>query len=226
MSDSAHSRRRLSTALACRGVPLLYGLLGNRRCRPAQAAFDTWRKRSPHAAIAGSGEIAVAVRRAYGIPLGPEDLRRALFALDTWVALSAKLAIAEQLAPVRGMPTLASPRSSIAWAEMLAGWEAGHFLGWDLGGALEPAFFGWPVACWNPALGELVQDLAQVMANGWPLPKPAKESATALHEDPLAWLYQALVPRGVRHALGEYFTPVTRRLAGACWIRRAVPGRF
>lgn len=209
MRDSAKGGRGFPATAVCNGVQLLYRLLLDRCCRPAQAAFAAWRERSPYAALPGARGAAVALHRAYGIPAGVEDLPQVLFALHTYVAFVAKLATWEQLAVVRGMAGLASPRSSDAWATLLAQWEEGQFMGLDLQGALEPDVFGWPISCWNPVLAELVPGLAQVVARQWPPCQrvPATNPGSGQIEDRLAWLYQALVPRPVRHALGEYYTP-------------------
>lgn len=210
MRDSASSRRDARGPSVRSGVQLLYRLLVQRRCRPAQAAFHAWCEQSPYAALAGASQAAVAFRRAYGFPAGEEDLPRAVFALHTWLALSAKLVIGEKLGPSRGSPSLATPRATTAWAKLLAEWDEGHFLGWHVQGAFEPGLFGWPVACWTPALAEMVQGLAQAVVRGWPLgpTRRAPQSKSTWQEDPLGRFYQALVPRPVRHTLGEYYTPV------------------
>lgn len=206
---SAQGRVDFPARLARNGVQLFYQLLAETRLRTAQAAFEAWRQRSLHTAFGEATGAIEALRRAYGLPCSPQHGARALFALQSWFALLAKLAIWEHLACVKGAKSLACPRSSIAWHRLLSDIEAGQFHPWNLGGASEPEYFGWPVACWNRQVAEVVQELVPAVAQTiarWHVASTA-EWASRPAEDLLALLYQRLVPRPVRHVLGEYYTP-------------------
>ncbi len=209
----SHTRFHLPAARVRRGVQVLYGLVEDHRCGPAQGAFEAWRQLSPHGAFKGDDSRAKraldALRQAYDLPANPQDLPRAMFALQSWLALLAKCAVWEQLARTKGAGSLALFRSGSAWQDLLSQWEAGDFLGWDVGGALEPALFGWPVACWNGTVAQVVECVCQAVATQFARcpPAPMSETDSSPAQDLLAWLYQSWVPRPVRHALGEYYTP-------------------
>jgi len=209
LSRSAPTGRLdLPGGVAQRGVQLLYRLLSRPAARAPQAAFERWYEESPQAALRASEGLFAAMQRAYGLPPQPGDFGRAIFALQTWFALVAKLAVRQQLALLTAAGA-ANPHSGSQWLRLLSEIEAGHFLHWNLGLALEPGLFGWPVACWNGQMAEVVQELAQALAQPSRRCRlePQGQRPASGPADLLAGLYHRLVPRAVRHALGEYYTP-------------------
>jgi type I restriction-modification system DNA methylase subunit len=77
---------------------------------------------------------------------------------------------------------------------------------WNAAGCsfLEGDFFGWYLAAWNDEVEEAVSGLIQRLAEYDP---GTLELAPENARDLLKKLYHYLLPREIRHDLGEYYTP-------------------
>ena len=69
---------------------------------------------------------------------------------------------------------------------------------------LEGDFFGWYLHAWNEKTARGIQDLARALTDFEPATGTLEPEYT---RDLLKKLYQYLVPRKLRHDLGEYYTP-------------------
>jgi len=203
-----------------RAVRALYRALDEQRHGLPRTRYRRWA--SFFGDVSGYDEQALArkaklgdfARRLAG-PGGPGevDAPRFLFALHTYFAFLAKAIAArvlEQHQPRRGT---AHPPRALARAgsngggsglrDALARMEDGGLFR-DLGVSNLPDddFFGWYVHVWTPdlagALGPVLTRLA-----GY---DPAGHDPPAAR-DLLKGLYQSLLPRELRHDLGEYYTP-------------------
>jgi hypothetical protein len=138
------------------------------------------------------------------------DLKPLLFAVHTYYALLMKLLAAELLSLQQGallasvaeqLPALGGDvlRSRLGELEKGAWFEAQGIRNF-----LEGDFFGWYLAAWNEDIETAVRNLARALAEYEPATGTLAPEAT---RDLLKKLYQYLVPRELRHDLGEYYTP-------------------
>jgi SAM-dependent methyltransferase len=134
---------------------------------------------------------------------------KVFFALHTYYALLIKLVAS--LAAARFAGGVTAPLAGLAGKEgdalknSLADLERGGiFKEYGIRNFLEGDFFGWYLAAWDDdiedAVGELVRRLAEYDPGTLEL---APENA----RDLLKKLYHYLLPREIRHDLGEYYTP-------------------
>lgn len=82
--------------------------------------------------------------------------------------------------------------------------RGGPFLALNLPNVLEPDVFGWFLSDWSPAVREQIRELLDRLSLYDP---KTLEVSPEDARDLLKHLYQGLLPRPVRHALGQYFTP-------------------
>lgn len=139
-----------------------------------------------------------------------DDPIKVLFALHTYYALFMKLLAAHVVSTFQRIGASAvqdieqSPTTA-ALQDRLRRLEDGDVYG-RLGvtNFLEGDLFSWYLSAWTPGIEDAIRSLASRLL---------EYSATSLRDDPrrardlLKKLYQELVPRKVRHDLGEYYTP-------------------
>ncbi|HHW40560.1 MAG TPA: N-6 DNA methylase [Syntrophomonadaceae bacterium] len=146
-----------------------------------------------------------------GMDLDPEytEPPKIFFAIHTYYALLIKLIATLAASRFAGdaqdfLSHLAS-KTGDSLREALAEMERGGlFREYGIRNFLEGDFFGWYLAAWNndieAAVGQLIQRLAEYDPGALEL---APENA----RDLLKKLYHNLLPREIRHTLGEYYTP-------------------
>lgn len=150
-----------------------------------------------------------ALAKLYGLT-GNEDLKMLLFAVHTYYALLMKLLAAELASLQTGslvssvakdLPSL--PDSEVE--ERLRDLEGGGLFG-RLGvhNFLEGDFFGWYLSVWDDGTAAGIRSLASVLSEFEPATGSVRPEET---RDLLKKLYQYLIPRELRHDLGEYYTP-------------------
>jgi SAM-dependent methyltransferase len=137
------------------------------------------------------------------------DAARVFFVLHTYYALLIKLVASMAVARFAGGAS--KPLSQIAALQgddlrrSLKDLEAGGiFKEYGIRNFLEGDFFGWYLAAWNEDIEEGVHSLVQRLAEYDP---GALELAPENARDLLKKLYHYLLPREIRHDLGEYYTP-------------------
>lgn len=131
-----------------------------------------------------------------------DDISAYLFALNTYIALVAKLVAALSLP--QASQNLAAPGVPID--QKIAALESGHlFLGAGVSNMLIGDFFSWyrDDPDW-PRFRSDVEKLVAVLS-GINFDMTRKDPATI--RDLFKGMYQTFVPRALRHALGEYYTP-------------------
>lgn len=147
--------------------------------------------------------------RGYGLPEGA-GLKPALFTVHTYFALIMKLLAAEILALQAGSlaPSLFAELLGLdteTLKERLGRLEAGDdYRAYGIRNFLEGDFFQWYLDAWDEALGMALQALVRELSDFEPA-TPTLRPGEA--RDLLKKLYQYLVPRKLRHDLGEYYTP-------------------
>jgi SAM-dependent methyltransferase len=178
----------------------------------ARLLYDEW-MRSFGAVYAQDAkkarQDAGLLAKLYGVPSGT-GLPALLFCVQTYYALLMKLLAVEVLSLQAGS-LISSQASKIAnsapadRALILADLEAGSlFAAHGIENFLEADYFGWYLEAWNSDTAEVVQRLAEELTQFEPATSTLDPDAV---RDLLKDLYQYLVPKKVRHDLGEYYTP-------------------
>jgi methylase of polypeptide subunit release factors len=149
------------------------------------------------------------LERAYGQNPGLK-LKPLLFAVHTYSALLMKLLAMELASLQRGsiMPSpirqLPSSNPSDLRKRLVDLESGGLFVRLGIHNFLEGDFFGWYLETWNDQIAEGVREMARSLGEF----EPATGSLEpAITRDLLKRLYQYLVPKELRHDLGEYYTP-------------------
>jgi SAM-dependent methyltransferase len=134
---------------------------------------------------------------------------KVFFALHTYYALLIKLVASLAADRFAGGPS--TPLSRIASKEgnelrqaFVELERGGLFREYGIRNFLEGDFFGWYLAAWGKDIEEAVRTLTQRLAEYGP---GTLELAPENARDLLKKLYHYLLPREIRHDLGEYYTP-------------------
>jgi len=140
-----------------------------------------------------------------------EEAERFFFALHTYFALLVKLiawlALSRHLGPKVGAPLFSEllGLSSSELKERLHSLEQGGiFRAFGIENLLEGDFFAWYLYGWNEELEQAVHGLLDRLSKYDPTTVIVNPDET---RDLLKKLYHYLLPREVRHNLGEYYTP-------------------
>lgn len=138
------------------------------------------------------------------------DLKPLLFAVHTYYALFMKLLAAELLSLQQGallasmaeeMPALSGELLQSRVEDLEKGtW----FESQGIRNFLEADFFGWYLSVWDSDIEQSIRSLARALAEYEPATATLAPEAT---RDLLKKLYQDVVPKELRHDLGEYYTP-------------------
>jgi len=155
-------------------------------------------------------EYEVSGRRATA--RGSKDpylIAKAFFVLHTYYALLIKLVASlaaarfagGTTAPLVGMAAKTGDDLREAFRDLEAG---GLFKQYGFRNFLEGDFFGWYLAAWNDDVEEAVSRLVSRLSEYDP---GTLELAPENARDLLKKLYHYLLPREIRHDLGEYYTP-------------------
>lgn len=196
--------RALYTALHASKDPLVIKLFEQWRLFFSEATdYREWAQR-----IESKKEFRNFVK---GMGLDPRyaEAPKVFFALHTYYALLIKLVAS--LAAARfaaGSTTALSDFASKeghklrkAFADLERG---GLFREYGIRNFLEGDFFGWYVAAWDHDIEEATSKLVQRLVEYDP---GTLELAPESARDLLKKLYHSLLPREIRHDLGEYYTP-------------------
>ncbi|HQJ32564.1 MAG TPA: N-6 DNA methylase [Anaerolineaceae bacterium] len=199
--------------VARRVVPALYRAITTTQNKKADVLFRQWLHQfrevsgyDPEGSQLNTRELG----RLYAVNEKHIDLEKLFFSIHTYYAAFIKL-LALQVAYYYLMPKMGSGLRGAAneteekLCKFLQNMERGGLFA-ELGikNFLEGDFFGWYLDIWDENLYVAFQRLVGDLAN---------YSLVTLDVDPeetrdlLKQLYQNLVPRELRHALGEYYTP-------------------
>lgn len=157
--------------------------------------------------------------KSFGVKEGKPNPFYLFFCIHTYYATFIKL-LALQIVHYYAMPKLGTDlRKSATFnvdelkAYMKKVEEGGIFKDLGITNFLEGDFFGWYLDAWDDAIYEAIKGIVTQLSN---------YSLVTLDVDPeetrdlLKKLYQHLMPRPIRHNLGEYYTPdwLAERLLG------------
>ncbi len=153
--------------------------------------------------------------------VGKAKLKPLFFAVHTYYALLMKL-LAVELASLQGgalvssmLPALPAMANAELRAELTKLENGGTFALLGINNFLEGDFFSWYLDAWGArpdasakpvgsAVADGIRELARTLADFEPATSTLEPEYT---RDLLKKLYQYLVPRSLRHDLGEYYTP-------------------
>ena len=193
-------------------VPLLYNAFATSNNAKVKVLFAQWQQQFHE--VSGydpsSGQLNVSqLGRSYGLR-SVNDLDILFFVIHTYYATFIKL-LALQVAQYYLMPKNGTDLAqSVGFHDdELRGFlvnleRGGLFTQLGINNFLEGDFFGWYLEIWDSKLANALRRLMGELAN---------YSLVTLDVDPeetrdlLKKLYQNLMPRNLRHALGEYYTP-------------------
>ena len=174
--------------------------------------FDDW-KRVFGQVCGYSPEKIKGLEKAYGLSGKEIDYERLLFAVHTYYALVMKLLAAEvavsfgdYLQSYLKKFEDAYHRGHEELMNILRDVEDGDIFSSAIGikNFLEGDYFGWYLDVWDEQIGEAVSKLAKTLSEFEPATLEHKPEEA---KDLLKRLYQYLVPKRIRHDLGEYYTP-------------------
>ncbi|HIC94241.1 MAG TPA: SAM-dependent DNA methyltransferase, partial [Anaerolineae bacterium] len=155
-------------------------------------------------------EDARLLAKLYNVDDPRIALKPLLFAVHTYFALFIKFLAAELATLNQGgyMASFLAPLPSLPDDELrrrLEELEAGGvFAALGIRNFLEGDFFTWYLALWDGDIEGLVRDLASLLGQYEPATPTLEPEGI---RDLLKKLYQYLVPKKLRHDLGEYYTP-------------------
>jgi hypothetical protein len=201
------------TAVATACVGTLYARLSEAEHPKVRTLFEQWQLQFSE--VCGwerqSSRLDVpALASNFGVSVEEPDPLLLFFSIHTYYATFIKL-LAVQIASYYAFPMLGTGLHQVASypSERLRSYlekmeRGGVFTDFGVSNFLEGDFFGWYLDLWGE---EIDQAIRQVIT------QLALYSLVTLDVDPeetrdlLKKLYQNLMPRKLRHALGEYYTP-------------------
>ncbi len=140
-----------------------------------------------------------------GVSGDERDARHVLFALQTYFALVSRLFALVVLEGATGEPLLSTLRRPRDLWSGLAQLEAGELTAQTRArNVIEPGIFSWYVSERKPDLLEVLNHLLQAVEE---YSAEVVEITPTAARDVFRALYQRLVPRTIRHRLGEFYTP-------------------
>jgi methylase of polypeptide subunit release factors len=149
------------------------------------------------------------LQEAYGLDRSL-SLKTVLFSVHTYYALLMKLLAAELVAMQREslIDSFLSPLPSATDDKLkraVERVESGDlFAQFAIQNFLEADFFGWYLSVWCSELSDAIRNMVRLLVTFEPATGALDPRPT---QDLLKSLYQYLVPREIRHDLGEFYTP-------------------
>jgi hypothetical protein len=197
--------------VAKESIKILYSKLLEASPR-TQTLFKDWRRVFSQV-CAYSTEKIKELEEIYGFGKNIVDPEKLLFALHTYYALIMKL-LAAEVASLYVTPRLWSYLKALEDAyyreherlreELKELEEGGIFARLGIMNFMEADYFAWYLDEWDDQVAKCVMNIVNRLSNYDP---SAAEIEPERIRDLFKRLYQNLVPKKVRHDLGEYYTP-------------------
>jgi SAM-dependent methyltransferase len=205
-----------STLTAQRATRALYSALANTETELVLKLFEQWK--TFFGQVSGYEEGSARLRerkelrafaRGMGVDPKKADPPTLFFSVHTYFAILIKLLA--WLAVSRygfrfgtSFGKLVSLPSEELRAELQKMERGGIFREYGIRNFLEGDFFGWYLRIWDESIDQAVRSVLQRLSDYDPTTLEVGPEQT---RDLLKKLYQELMPRDVRHDLGEYYTP-------------------
>ncbi len=193
-------------------VKTLYSKLLGPTTPKTRMLFEDWRRVFSQI-VAYSPEKIRGIEEFYGFKKGSADPEKLLFAIHTYYALIMKL-LAAEVASLYVTPKLWSYLKTLEDAyykgpdklreELKELEEGGIFSKLGIVNFLEADYFAWYLDEWNEEVAKCVMSVINRLSSYDP---SVAELEPDRVKDLFKRLYQNLVPKKIRHDLGEYYTP-------------------
>ena len=198
--------------VAKEAVKTLYDHIRKTKIERSKMLFEDWRRVFSQVCAYSNDKIK-GLEEVYGIVDDKIDYEALLFSVHTYYALVMKL-LAAEVAVLFGGFYLQSYNKKLEKAytknldllkrELDKLEQGGVFLSLGIENFLEADYFGWYIDEWDKDIAESVVEVVKKLSE--------YEAGTAELEpdyirDLFKKLYQNLVPKKIRHDLGEYYTP-------------------
>jgi hypothetical protein len=177
-----------------------------------QMLFEDWRRVFSQVCAYNPEKIR-GLEEVYGFKRGEADPEKLLFALHTYYALIMKL-LAAEVASLYVAPKLLSYLRVLEDAyysgherlreKLRKLEEGGVFTQLKITNFMEADYFAWYLDEWDEAVAECIMGIIRKLSDYDP---SAAELEPERIRDLFKRLYQNLVPKKIRHDLGEYYTP-------------------
>lgn len=192
-------------------IELLYDSLRKPDSKRTQMLFEDW-KRVFSQVCAYSPEKLSALIEYYGLKQKSIDIEKLMFCIHTYYTLLMKLITSEVISYFNPMFGSFLDRIETAYHTRLADMkkeledleEGGIIAELGVRNLLEADYFAWYLDEWNKEIADVVIAIVEQLKEYDP---GTSELYPERVKDLFKRLYQNLVPRKVRHDLGEYFTP-------------------
>jgi len=193
-------------------ISVLYDALEKSKSSRTGMLFCDWKRVFSQVCPYSPGKLGGLVEH-YGVAKGKKvDVEKLMFAVHTYYTLVMKLLTAEVISFFN--PVFGSPLQRIENAyyrsradlrgELLELEEGGIIAKIGIRNFLEADYFAWYLDEWNEEVMEGVIEIVKKLGDYDPATVELEPDRV---QDLFKRLYQNLVPKRVRHDLGEYFTP-------------------
>jgi hypothetical protein len=192
-------------------IELLYDSLRKPDSKRTQMLFEDW-KRVFSQVCAYSPEKLSALIEYYGLKQKSIDIEKLMFCIHTYYTLLMKLITSEVISYFNPMFGSFLDRIETAYHTKLVDMkkeledleEGGIIAELGVRNLLEADYFAWYLDEWSKEIAEVIIAIVEQLKEYDP---GTSELYPERVKDLFKRLYQNLVPRKVRHDLGEYFTP-------------------
>jgi SAM-dependent methyltransferase len=193
-------------------VQVFYNRITHARNERSKMLFNDWRRVFSQV-CAYSPEKVEGLEEVYGMKKDKIEYEALLFAVHTYYALVMKL-LAAEVAVLFGGFFLKSYTKKLEaahfksveslWHELKELEQGGIFINLGIGNFLEADYFAWYLDEWDVDVANSVIDIVRKLSEYEPGTAELEPDAV---RDLFKRLYQNLVPKTIRHDLGEYYTP-------------------
>ncbi|MDD5591214.1 MAG: N-6 DNA methylase [Dehalococcoidales bacterium] len=194
-------------------VSTLYTALTESQDSKIRVLFSQWKQQFAEVCGYESGSSRLDVKtlgRRFGVRQANPEAFPLFFAIHSYYATFIKL-LAVQIASYYAFPRLGTGLMEVASypSDKLASYlkdmeHGGVFKNFGISNFLEGDFFGWYLEVWDDGIEEAIRELISILANYSLVTLEVDQEQT---RDLLKKLYQNLMPKDLRHNLGEYYTP-------------------
>ena len=198
-----------SSTIAKKTLESLYAALSDNPKPKTLALFDQWKVNFSQASeFIANKDKALALKEEYRLSSAVRDPAKLLFCVHTYLALLMKIIAIDVVSQFSNLPIFsksALSKSESMFGNMLKTLEQGdHFKLAGIHNFLEGDYFSWYVDELDSTLRDELRNL---------LLEFDKFDLTTLAAEPfftsdlIKNLYERLIPKKIRHDLGEYYTP-------------------
>ena len=196
-----------------KAVPVLYGALEGKNTARTSMLFNDWRRVFSQVCSYSPDKFS-GLADYYGLGSDKKvDVERLLYAIHTYYTILMKF-LTSEIVTLFADSLLGSYLKRIEEAYYRGGDEllaelkdleaGGIFSSLGIRNFLEADYFGWYLDEWNADIAKATYEISEKLLDYEPATVELNPERV---EDLFKRLYQNLVPRDVRHSIGEYFTP-------------------